>query len=127
MNFKNRTVLIPFLAIVVAGCGSFDKEKASLLTTKEKKDLVNVFEINKEQAELYKEKEAVVEEKNTAIEKNKSLLKVEETKTAKNKKKKSAKVKIKQNASNYGSNAALHSRLKNSDSTSGSKQDRGCK
>lgn len=57
MNFKNLMTPVLILTLGVLGaCGSFEKEKESLLATSEKKDLVNVFELDKDQAELIKEK-----------------------------------------------------------------------
>lgn len=88
MNFKNVMMSILLLTLgLFGGCGSFEKEKESLLTTKEKKDLVNVFDVDKEQAELFKEAPKV-EEKITGT-------KVPDEKKVKGKKVKEKKVSIK--------------------------------
>jgi hypothetical protein len=55
---KSKNALIFLCLILLCSCGGFEKEKNSLLTKQEEKDLVNSFNINQDQAELYKVKEA---------------------------------------------------------------------
>ncbi|RPJ77146.1 MAG: DUF3108 domain-containing protein [Alphaproteobacteria bacterium] len=67
MNSKKMMAQILLLTLgLLGGCGSFEKEKESLLSTEEKKDLVNAFDINKEQAELFKVDDASLAEKKSA-------------------------------------------------------------
>lgn len=54
----STVILLSFL--LLSGCGSFEKDKESLLTTtEEKKDLVSEFDVTKEQAALFQEKETL--------------------------------------------------------------------
>lgn len=55
MNLKN--VLFLFCLTFLFSCGGFEKEKSSLLSKNENQDLVNSFNISKDQAEKYIEKE----------------------------------------------------------------------
>jgi hypothetical protein len=82
MNSKSLLILLSLT--LLSSCGSFEKEKGSLLTKTEHKDLVNVFDINKDQAELYKEKEVGAETGKAAE------VKAEDSKTAKKSKTKKA-------------------------------------
>lgn len=81
MNSKNFLVLLSLA--LLNSCGSFENEKSSLLTTpSENKDLVNTFNINKDQAELYQAKEVKDEPVLNSTEKTE-----EQTKTIKTTKK----------------------------------------
>lgn len=63
MNSKKMMTQILFLTLaLLGGCGSFENEKERLLTSEENKDLVNAFDINKEQAELFKVDDASLAE-----------------------------------------------------------------
>lgn len=55
---KSKTLVNLLSLTLLCSCGSFENEKNSLLAKNEHKDLVNSFDINKDQAELYKEKDA---------------------------------------------------------------------
>lgn len=59
MIFKN--FLIFFSLYILYSCGGFEKERTTLLNKSENKDLLNSFNISKDQAELFKEKEANVD------------------------------------------------------------------
>ncbi|MDO9183570.1 MAG: hypothetical protein Q7U04_14245, partial [Bacteriovorax sp.] len=54
---NSRALLTLISLLILSSCGSFENEKSSLLTKTESKDLVNTFDINKDQAALYKEKD----------------------------------------------------------------------
>ena len=50
----NKSILLSILTLIlISSCGSFEDEKKSLLAGGEKKDLVNSFDITKEQASIY--------------------------------------------------------------------------
>ena len=59
---KINTILLVLLLLSVAGCGSFEDERGTLLSSNQNKDLVNSFEISKDQAEHFQVTEAKVEE-----------------------------------------------------------------
>ena len=61
MKSKSILTLFALTLTLLFSCGGFEKEKASLLAKNENKDLVNSFDISKDQAELFKEKETKVE------------------------------------------------------------------
>lgn len=90
MNSKKIVSSVFLLTLaMLSGCGSFEKDKESLLSTKENQDLVNAFDINKEQAELYKEQLSKPDVKPEDAAKTPKV----EIKTAKDKKAKNKKIK----------------------------------
>jgi hypothetical protein len=84
-----------FSLTLLSGCGSFEDDKRSLLNSsgEEKKDLVKVFEIEKDQAENYRPeeikpdqmREASLPVKGAKKEKNKKKIKLDEKKSEKRK------------------------------------------
>ncbi|MBC7540318.1 MAG: DUF3108 domain-containing protein [Bacteriovorax sp.] len=80
---NSKTLFTLLILTLLSSCGSFEKEKGSLLTKTEHKDLVNVFDINKDQADLFKEKEINTETAKTAEVK---ATEVKTSKKSKNKK-----------------------------------------
>ena len=83
---KKSFILVLFSLLMLDSCGSFEEEKKSLLAKPtESKDLVNSFEINKDQAEHFKESTAVIDPSKDVIKeeektKTNSNLKVRKTK-----------------------------------------------
>jgi hypothetical protein len=57
MKFFPITILLSLFAL--SSCGSFESEKKSLLNNTEKKDLVNTFDISKDQADKYQAVETI--------------------------------------------------------------------
>ena len=70
MNSKNFLLILSLL--LLSSCGGFEKEKTILLTKNESKDLVTSFNIEKDQAELFKEKEVQTDELEKKIEDTKN-------------------------------------------------------
>lgn len=95
MNSKKIVSSVFLLSFaMLSGCGSFEKDKESLLSTKENQDLVNAFDINKEQAELYKEQLAKPDVKAEEADKTPKVeVKTAKDKTTKDKKEKNKKLK----------------------------------
>ncbi len=57
-----HSVVLIFSLVFLSSCGSFEDEKVSLLNNSENKDLVNSFEISKDQAVHFQEKDVKVSE-----------------------------------------------------------------
>ena len=87
MIVMNSKILFICTLLFLNSCGSFEEEKKRLMTTPEKKDLVNSFDIEKTQAEKYKEKDAAELKKEDVV-KEKQLPK----KVVKEKKQKTSKI-----------------------------------
>jgi hypothetical protein len=85
MNLK--TLLTILSLVLLSSCGGFEKDKKSLLEANENKDLVKSFDISKDQAELFLEKEvkpettpiAVIKVPTKKSQKTKKTSKKEET------------------------------------------------
>jgi hypothetical protein len=90
MKLNTFFILLSFLAL--AGCGSFEDERGTLLTSNQNKDLVNSFEISKDQAEHFQVTDAKVEEAKTSV----KPVQVKEEKVTKKKDKLEKQVKAKQ-------------------------------
>ena len=105
MNSKTLRLLLSLT--LLSSCGGFEKEKKSLLEKNENKDLVTSFNINKDQAELFKEKEAKTEE----VVVSGPIVKVQEGKaTKKNKTKKPTKQEMAKQASSLAAAESIQAK-----------------
>lgn len=94
MNSQNSKIpLLIICLIFLNACGSFEKDKSSLLTKNENKDLVNTFEIGKDQADKYKPVEVKVLPEKPADELKQEPVVLTKASKAKNKKDKKDKIK----------------------------------